>query len=129
MENQPAKSTDANWDDTVPKDTWRNYAATGRLAVVLAGVTFGCFFFPFADTNWGLPIATLAAYSVLVFAMAFRDRNCALRNPQVRELLPQFLLMHVPFSPGRLRDRIGMDQSTVHHAKLADGARTQRVAI
>jgi hypothetical protein len=45
MENQRLETEEAEWDDTVPKDTWRNYAATGRLAVILAGVTFCALFF------------------------------------------------------------------------------------
>jgi hypothetical protein len=97
MEDELTKPREAEWNDTVPKDTWRNYSATGRLAVVLAGVTFCALFFPFTGTQWGLPVATLISYSVLVFALAFRDKNCSLRKPQVRELIPQFLLMHLPF--------------------------------
>jgi hypothetical protein len=97
MENRPVEPTEAEWDDKTPKDTWRNYSATGRLAVVLAGVTFCAFFFPFMGTQWGLPVATLAAYSVLVFALAFRDKNCSLRRPQVQGQLTKFAFMHAPF--------------------------------
>ena len=97
MENQRLETEEAEWDDTVPKDTWRNYAATGRLAVILAGVTFCALFFPLMDEPWGLPLATLAGYSVLVFSLAFRDKNCSLHRPQVKEQLPKFALMHLPF--------------------------------
>jgi hypothetical protein len=97
LQNEPVKSTEAGWNDSTPKDTWRNYGATGRLAVVLAGVTFGALFFPFTGTQWGLPVAALAAYSVLVFSLVFRDKNCSLRKPQVRDQLPKFALMHAPF--------------------------------
>jgi uncharacterized membrane protein (UPF0136 family) len=97
MENEQIKPQGAEWDDTVPKDTWRNYSASGRLAALLAGVTFGALFFPFMGTQWGLLVATLVSYSVLVFALVFRDKNCSLRKPQVRELIPQFLLVHSPF--------------------------------
>lgn len=97
MENEPAESTEAEWDDKAPKDTWGNYSATGRLSVVLGGVTFCALFFPFNETPWGLPVATLTAYTVFVFALAFRDRNCSLRKPQVQNQLPKFALMYVPF--------------------------------
>lgn len=97
MNDEPSSATEAGWNDEAPKDTWRNYPATGRLSVVLAAVTFCALFFPNMDKPWGLPVAIVAAYSVLVFSLAFRDKNCSLRRPQVRKLLPQFLLMHVPF--------------------------------
>ena len=97
MERESVEPTQQEWDDAVPKDTWRNYSATGRLAVLLAGVTFCALFFPFMKMQWGLPVATLAAYSVLVFGLAFRDKNCSLRRPQVQEHLPKFLLLHMPF--------------------------------
>jgi hypothetical protein len=100
MENEPARPTETEWDDTVPKDTWRNYNATGRLPVLLAGVTFCSLFFPFMGTQWGLPVATLTAYSMLVFSLAFRDKNCSLRKPQVKEQIPKFLLVHIPFLLG-----------------------------
>jgi hypothetical protein len=77
-------SPDTSWDDTTPKDTWNNYSATGRLAVVLAGVTFCVLFFPFMSRPWGLPVATLAGYSVLVFSWAPRDENCSLGRIEVR---------------------------------------------
>jgi hypothetical protein len=85
------------WDDAEPKDTWRNYSATGRLAVVFAGVTFCVVFFPAMGTRWGLPVAALSAYSVLVFSWVFRDKNCSLSRPIVQEQIPRFLLVHVPF--------------------------------
>src|SRR5579863_8933659 len=94
--SQPGGEPD-EWDDSKPKDTWSNYSATGRLAVVFAGITFGVLFFPSMGTRWGLPVATLAAYSVFVFSLAFRDKNCSLHRPQVQELLPRFLVMHMPF--------------------------------
>ena len=97
METESTKPVEATWDDSRPKDTWGNYGATGRLAVVLAGVTFGALFFPFIGTQWGLPVATLAAYSVLVFSLTFRDKNCSLRRPEVRDQLPKFAFMHLPF--------------------------------
>jgi hypothetical protein len=97
MENKPVEPLNVEWDDAVPKDTWRNYGATGRLAVVLAGLTFCVFFFPFIDSQWALPVATLASYSVLVFGLLFRDKNCSLRRPQVQEQLAKFAFMHVPF--------------------------------
>jgi hypothetical protein len=90
-------SPDTSWDDTTPKDTWNNYSATGRLAVVLAGVTFCVLFFPFMSRPWGLPVATLAGYSVLVFSWALRDENCSLGRIEVQELLPRFVLLHIPF--------------------------------
>ncbi|MGA9060594.1 MAG: hypothetical protein WB341_02910 [Terracidiphilus sp.] len=93
----PSDNELKEWDDSVPKDTWRNYSATGRLAILFSGVTFCVLFFPSMGTQWGIPVATLAAYSVLVFSLAFRDRNCSLHKPQVREKLPIFALMHVPF--------------------------------
>ena len=61
MENKPAEHLEADWDDKAPKDTWRNYSATGRLAVILAGVTFCALFFPFTDKPWALPVASLTA--------------------------------------------------------------------
>jgi hypothetical protein len=97
MENERAEPKEAEWDDKVPKDTWGNYSATGRLSVVLAGVTFSVLFFPFSDTPWGLKVATLTAYSVLIFSLAFRDSNCSLRKSQVRDQLAKFAFMHVPF--------------------------------
>jgi len=97
MENEPVETREAEWDATAPKDTWRNYSATGRLAVVLAGVTFCALFFPFMKTPWGLPVATLSAYSVLVFAWAFRDSNCSLRRPQVQDQLTKFAFIHMMF--------------------------------
>ena len=97
VENERLEPVKSEWDDTTPKDTWSNYGATGRLAVLLAGVTFGAIFFPFEDTRWGLSIATLASYSVLVFGMAFRDENCSIGRTEVQEQLGKFLLMHVPF--------------------------------
>jgi hypothetical protein len=93
-------SPDTSWDDTTPKDTWGNYSATGRLAPLLAGVTFGVLFFPFMSRPWGLPVATLAAYSVLVFGLALRDENCSLGRIEVQDLLPRFLLLHIPFLVG-----------------------------
>jgi hypothetical protein len=95
MENEPLEQEE--WDDTVPKDTWRNYSATGRLSVVFAGVTFCALFFPFQETPWGLQVATLTAYSVLVFSLAFRDKNCSLDRPQVQQQLAKFVWMHGPF--------------------------------
>jgi hypothetical protein len=97
MENEQVKPKEAEWEDTVPKDTWQNYSASGRLAPLLAGITFGALFFPFMGTQWGLSAATLTAYSVLVFSLAFRDKNCSLRRPQVQEQIPKFLLAHIPF--------------------------------
>jgi hypothetical protein len=97
MDRESVASTQEEWDDVVPKDTWRNYSATGRLAILSAGVTFCALFFPFIEARWALPVATLAAYSVLVFGLAFRDKNCSIRKPLVQEQLPRFLLMHVPF--------------------------------
>lgn len=97
MENGPVASKEAEWDDTRPKDTWRNYSASGRLAGLLAVITFFVVFLPNSDSRWGLPVAILSAYSVLVFSYAFRDRNCSLSRPQVQEQLPKFALMHVPF--------------------------------
>lgn len=96
LPNNEEKAEDQSWDESTPKDTWRNYSATGRLAPLLAGVTFGTIFFPFMGTSWGLSVATLAAYSVLVFALAFRDKNCSLRRSQVQEKLPFFAAVHVP---------------------------------
>jgi hypothetical protein len=86
----PSDGEQKEWNDTAPKDTWQNYAATGRLAPVLAGVVFCAMFFPTMGTQWGLPVATLASYSVLVYALTFRDKNCSLHRPQVQELLPRF---------------------------------------
>lgn len=54
-------------------------------------------FLSFRETQWGLPVATLASYSVLVFGMAFRDENCNIGRSQVQEQLGKFLLIHVPF--------------------------------
>src|SRR5579863_3500970 len=79
------EAADTTWDDSTPKDTWGNYSATGRLAAVLAGVTFCALFFPFMYRPWGLPVATLSAYTVLVFSLAFRDENCSLDRSQVQE--------------------------------------------
>jgi hypothetical protein len=96
LPNDEEKAEDKSWDESTPKDTWRNYSASGRLAPLLAGVTFCAIFFPFMGTIWGLPVATLAAYSVLVSALAFRDKNCSLHRPQVQEKLPFFAAVHVP---------------------------------
>ena len=97
MENETTNSQEAEWDDTAPKDTWRNYSATGRFAIIVAGITFVALFLPFHGKPWGLPVATLAAYSGFVFSMAFRDKNCSLRKPLVQRQIPKFLLLHVPF--------------------------------
>ena len=97
MNDEPADLGNAEWDDSLPKDNWHNFSATGRLAVLMAGATFFALFFPTMGTQWGLPIATLTAYTVLVFALAFRDKNCSLRRPQVRGQLPKFVFMHAPF--------------------------------
>jgi len=91
------EAADTTWDDSTPNDTWGNYSATGRLGVVLAGVTFCILFFPFMHRPWGLPVATLCAYTVLVFSLAFRDENCSLDRTQVQEKLPLFAAMHLPF--------------------------------
>ena len=64
---------------------------------MLAGVTFCALFFPLMKRPWGLPVATLAGYSVLVFGLALRDENCSLGRIEVQELLPRFLLLHIPF--------------------------------
>jgi hypothetical protein len=96
-EKDQAEPSEALWDDRQPKDTWRNYSSTGRLAILLAGATFLLLFIPFEARPWGLTVATLAAYSVLVFSLAFRDKNCSLRRPQVQEQFGKFALMHGPF--------------------------------
>jgi hypothetical protein len=52
-------------------------------------------FIPFTDRSWVPYAAALAGYSVLVFSMAFRDAECSLRKPEVRQKLPGFLLLHL----------------------------------
>lgn len=97
MENKTVKPAEAEWESAPPRDTWRNYSATGRLAALLAVVTFCALFMSFEDANQGLIVATLSAYSVFAFGAAFRDKNCSLRRPQVRGHLVKFAFMHVPF--------------------------------
>lgn len=94
--NNEKEPADTTWDESAPKDTWSNYSASGRLAPLLAGVTFCSLFFPFMHKPWGLAVATLAGYRMMVFALAFRDKNCSLRRPQVRDKLPLFAVMHLP---------------------------------
>ena len=53
-------------------------------------------FIPFMDRPWAPYAAALTGYSVLVFSMAFRDAECSLRKPEVRQKLPGFLLLHLP---------------------------------
>ncbi len=96
LPNDEEEAEDQSWDESTPKDTWRNYSASGRLAPLLAGIAFGTIFFPFMATSWGLQVATVAAYSVLVFALAFRDKNCSLHRSQVKERLPFFAAVHLP---------------------------------
>jgi hypothetical protein len=95
--NDAVEPVQDEWDDSVPRDTWRNYAATGRLAGVYAAVAFMAIFFPSMGTKWGLPVATVVSYSVLAFALAFRDKNCSLSKPLVQDQVPKFLLIHLPF--------------------------------
>lgn len=54
MESEPANSTEPEWNDKAPKDTWRNYFATGRLAIILAGVTFCVLLFSFQQNSLGI---------------------------------------------------------------------------
>ena len=78
------------------KDEKATDASAIQLAVLQTFVAV-IIFIPFADRSWCPFAAAITGYSVLVFSLAFRDRECSLRKPEVRQRLPEFLLLHVPF--------------------------------
>lgn len=78
------------------KDAKAEDAAAIRLALLQAFVAV-IVFIPFMNRPWVPYAAALTGYSVLVFGMAFRDAECSLRKPEVRQKLPGFLLLHIVF--------------------------------
>jgi hypothetical protein len=79
-----AQKKDAKGDDT-------GAIQLALLRAFLAVIVF----IPFSDRPWAPSAAALTGYSVFVFSMAFRDAECSLRKPEVRQKLPGFLLLHL----------------------------------
>ena len=78
------------------KDAKADDSTAIRLALIQAFVAV-IVFIPFMDRPWAPYAAALTGYSVLVFSMAFRDAECSLRKPEVRQKLPGFLQLHISF--------------------------------
>ena len=85
-------------DEKSKKSPVKNSKAKDASAIQLAmlqTLVAAIVFLPFADRPWCPSAVALTSYSVFVFSMTFRDAECSLRKPEVRQKLPGFLLLHL----------------------------------
>jgi polyferredoxin len=96
MDPNPSSTADASAKKALTKNAKAEDGNAIQLALLQAFVAV-IVFIPFMDRPWAPYAAALTAYTVLVFGMAFRDAECSLRKPEVRNKLPGFLLLHMLF--------------------------------